>query len=151
MDRAVAEATIIDGKALAARLRAEIARKAATLRREHGIVPGLAAVLVGEHPASQVYVRNKGKAAEAAGMRSMVHRLPETASESELDDLVRELNGDRSVHGILVQMPLAASMDASSVTGAIDPAKDVDGLHPINAGRLQTGAGVGRFVVASSQ
>ena len=143
MGPAVAEASIIDGKAFAERLRAETARQAATLKRKHGIVPGLAAVLVGEHPASQVYVRNKSKAAETAGMRSMIHRLPETTSGAELVDLVRELNGDRSVHGILVQMPLAASIDASSVTGAIDPAKDVDGLHPINAGRLQTGAGVG--------
>ncbi len=143
MDGAVAEATIIDGKALAERLCAEIARKAATLRREHGIVPGLAAVLVGEHPASQVYVRNKGKAAEAAGMRSMIHRLPETASESELVDLVRELNGDPSVHGILVQMPLADPIDPWSVIEAMDPAKDVDGFHLINVGRLQTGAGGG--------
>ncbi len=143
MGPAVAEARIIDGKAFAERLRAETARQAATLKRKHGIVPGLAAVLVGEHPASQVYVRNKSKAAEAAGMRSMIHRLPGTTSGAELVDLVRELNGDRSVHGILVQMPLAASIDASSVTGTIDPAKDVDGLHPINAGRLQTGAGGG--------
>jgi methylenetetrahydrofolate dehydrogenase (NADP+)/methenyltetrahydrofolate cyclohydrolase len=110
------------------------------LARDHSLVPGLAVVLVGEDPASRVYVRNKVKQTVAVGMRSFEHRLPETASEAELLALIARLNQDAAVHGILVQLPLPQHIDSSKVIEAIDPAKDVDGFHPFNVGRLAVGA-----------
>jgi methylenetetrahydrofolate dehydrogenase (NADP+)/methenyltetrahydrofolate cyclohydrolase len=132
-------AKIIDGKAIAEALRARVAADVQRLARDHGLVPGLAVVLVGESPASAVYVRNKGKQTIEAGMRSFDHPLPETVSEAELLALVDRLNADRSVHGILVQLPLPSQVDSQKVLAAIDPGKDVDGFHPVNAGRLATG------------
>ena len=132
-------ATLIDGKAFAATLRAEVARKAALLKQRDGLVPGLAVVLVGNDPASEVYVRNKGKMTVEAGMNSFEHRLPDTASQDELLALVRQLNQDPAVDGILVQLPLPAQIDSDAVINAIDPDKDVDGFHVVNAGRLATG------------
>ncbi|WP_374442079.1 bifunctional methylenetetrahydrofolate dehydrogenase/methenyltetrahydrofolate cyclohydrolase FolD [Stella sp.] len=132
----MAEASRIDGKAAADDLRARIAAAVARLSARHGTAPGLAVVLVGEDPASQVYVRNKGIATRAAGMASFEHRLPATASEAEVLALVAALNADPAVDGILVQLPLPAGISAAAVTAAIDPAKDVDGFHPVNAGRL---------------
>jgi len=132
-------AAIIDGKATAALLRAEVAVEVARLRSEHGVVPGLAVVLVGEDPASQVYVRNKGKQTLEAGMQSFEHRLPATVSAADLLALVQTLNADPQVNGILVQLPLPGHIDAKPVLEAIDPAKDVDGFHPINVGGVATG------------
>ena len=132
-------AKIIDGKAAAAELRARVAEIAADFARKAGRQPGLATVLVGEDPASAVYVRSKGKATSEAGMASFSHKLPDTTSETELLGLVDQLNRDDSVDGILVQLPLPQQIDASRVIAAIDPAKDVDGFHPMNAGRLATG------------
>ena len=132
-------ATVIDGKAFAAQVRERVAGHVARLKEEHGIVPGLAVVLVGEDPASQVYVRSKGKQTRAAGMQSFEHRLEETASEAELLEIVERLNADPAVHGILVQLPLPKHMDDAKVIGAIDPAKDVDGFHISNVGLLATG------------
>jgi methylenetetrahydrofolate dehydrogenase (NADP+)/methenyltetrahydrofolate cyclohydrolase len=132
-------ASIIDGKAFAARLRAQVASHVARLKATQGITPGLAVVLVGEDPASQVYVRNKGVQTHEAGMNSFEHKLPATTSEAELLALVARLNADPAVHGILVQLPLPGHLDADLVINAIDPAKDVDGFHVINAGRLATG------------
>jgi methylenetetrahydrofolate dehydrogenase (NADP+) / methenyltetrahydrofolate cyclohydrolase len=132
-------ARIIDGKAIAAELRAAVAAEVQRLTREHGLEPGLAVVLIGENPASAVYVRSKGKQTIEAGMRSFDHRLPETASENEVLALVEKLNADPAVHGILVQLPLPKQIDSQKVLAAIDPAKDVDGFHPVNAGRLATG------------
>jgi len=132
-------AQIIDGKAAAADVRARVAGVAADFARQAGRQPGLATVLVGEDPASAVYVRSKGKATAEAGMASFAHRLPDTTSEAELLDLVDQLNRDDTVDGILVQLPLPPQIDASRVIAAIDPAKDVDGFHPMNAGRLATG------------
>jgi methylenetetrahydrofolate dehydrogenase (NADP+)/methenyltetrahydrofolate cyclohydrolase len=132
-------ARIIDGKAIAEALRMRVAAEAQRLSRDHGLVPGLAVVLVGENPASAVYVRNKGKQTSEAGMRSFDHPLPETVSEVDLLALVGKLNADRSVHGILVQLPLPPQVDSQKVLAAIDPGKDVDGFHPVNAGRLATG------------
>jgi methylenetetrahydrofolate dehydrogenase (NADP+) / methenyltetrahydrofolate cyclohydrolase len=132
-------AKIIDGKAAAAEVRARVAEIAAEFARKAGRQPGLATVLVGEDPASAVYVRSKGKATSEAGMASFSHKLPDTTSETELLDLVDQLNRDDSVDGILVQLPLPQQIDASRVIAAIDPAKDVDGFHPMNAGRLATG------------
>ncbi len=128
-------ARIIDGAAAAKRLRASIAERIAA----HKITPGLAVVLVGEDPASQVYVRNKGRAAEEVGMKSWTHRLPDATSQAELLALVDTLNRDPAVHGILVQLPLPKQIDPQAVIAAIDPAKDVDGFHPVNAGRLSLG------------
>ncbi|MGD9539280.1 MAG: bifunctional methylenetetrahydrofolate dehydrogenase/methenyltetrahydrofolate cyclohydrolase FolD [Alphaproteobacteria bacterium] len=130
---------IIDGKAFAENLRADIARHVAALKAAHGLVPGLSVVLVGEDPASQVYVRNKGKATVEAGMKSDEYRLPASASQDEVLARVRALNDDPAVHGILVQLPLPKQVDASAVINAIDPAKDVDGFHVVNVGRLNTG------------
>src|SRR5690625_29210 len=130
---------IIDGKAFAAALRERISRAAAELKEAHGLTPGLAVVLVGDDPASQVYVRNKGKQTQEAGMASFEHRLPESTPQEELLDLVGQLNRDPAVHGILVQLPLPKQIDSAAVLDAIDPAKDVDGFHVINAGRLATG------------
>jgi len=130
---------IIDGKAFAAELRSKIATALAELKRDHDLVPGLAVVLVGEDPASQVYVRNKAKQTVEVGMLSFEHRLPADTSEEEVLALVNTLNQDARVHGILVQLPLPDQIDANKVINTIDPAKDVDGFHVINAGLLATG------------
>ncbi|MCL6698931.1 bifunctional methylenetetrahydrofolate dehydrogenase/methenyltetrahydrofolate cyclohydrolase FolD [Sphingomonas sp. NSE70-1] len=132
-------ARIIDGKAAAAALRADVASEVAKFRVATGRVPGLAVVLVGEDPASAVYVRNKGKATREAGMLSFEHKLPAEISEGKLVDLIEELNTDPAVDGILVQLPLPGHIDPDQVLLAIDPDKDVDGFHPINVGRLATG------------
>jgi methylenetetrahydrofolate dehydrogenase (NADP+) / methenyltetrahydrofolate cyclohydrolase len=132
-------ARIIDGKARSERLRKQIVEATRLLGQKHGLVPGLAVVLVGENPASQVYVRSKAEQTVEAGMHSVEHRLPETISEAELLAVVGVLNADPAIHGILVQLPLPAQIDAQKVLNAIDPAKDVDGFHPVNAGRLATG------------
>jgi methylenetetrahydrofolate dehydrogenase (NADP+)/methenyltetrahydrofolate cyclohydrolase len=138
-ERIAMTATIIDGKTIAQDLRARIATAAADLSQQHGIVPGLAVVLVGSDPASEVYVRSKSKAVTDAGMRSFDHKLPETTSQADLIALIERLNADSSVHGILVQLPLPKQIDATRVLNTIDPGKDVDGFHPVNAGRLATG------------
>ena len=135
----MAEATIIDGRALAARLRQHVAEAAARLREEHRIIPGLAAVLVGDDPASQVYVRNKARACAEAGIASFEFSLPGDADFAAVLDLVGRLNADERVDGILVQLPLPKNVDPSRVIAAIDPAKDVDGFHPVNIGRLWSG------------
>ena len=132
-------ATIIDGKAFAAGLRARIADGVTAFRAEAGRAPGLAVVLVGEDPASSVYVRSKGKATREAGMESIEHRLPADVPAEQLLALVGALNADRAIDGILVQLPLPRHIDEQAVIAAIDPDKDVDGFHPINAGRLATG------------
>ena len=131
-------ATIIDGKGFAARVRAQVAGQVAALAGR-GIVPGLAVVLLGEDPASQVYVRSKGKQTIEVGMRSFEHRLPAETSEADLLALIGQLNADPAVNGILVQLPLPAHLDAEAVINAIDPAKDVDGFHILNVGLLGTG------------
>lgn len=131
-------ATIIDGKAIAAQIRAELQSEVEELRAR-GIVPGLAVVLVGEDPASQVYVRNKQKACHEIGVASFEHLLPATTSESHLLELVGMLNEDPKVHGILVQLPLPTQIDEKKVLNAISPAKDVDGFHPVNVGKLLVG------------
>ncbi len=136
-----APARLIDGKAFAEGLRARTAKKVAALVARKGVRPGLAVVLVGEDPASQVYVRNKGRQTVEAGMESFEHRLPTETSQAELLALVDRLNRDTSIHGILVQLPLPKQIDADAVLLAIDPAKDVDGFHVINVGKLATGAG----------
>jgi methylenetetrahydrofolate dehydrogenase (NADP+) / methenyltetrahydrofolate cyclohydrolase len=133
-------ALIIDGKMIAETLRRDVATGVTALKRERGITPGLAVVLVGEDPASQVYVRTKSKATTDAGMRSFEHRLPGETHEAALLTLIAELNGRQDVHGILVQLPLPKQIDPRQVIEAIDPAKDVDGFHPINVGRLASGA-----------
>jgi methylenetetrahydrofolate dehydrogenase (NADP+)/methenyltetrahydrofolate cyclohydrolase len=130
---------IIDGKAFAADLRDRIAGKVASLKSAHGITPGLAVVLVGEDPASQVYVRSKGKQTLEAGMNSYEHRLDASTSEAALLELIGKLNADPAVHGILVQLPLPAQISEANVLAAIRPEKDVDGFHVINAGLLATG------------
>ncbi len=132
-------ATIIDGKAFAAGLRARIADGVTAFRAEAGRAPGLAVVLVGEDPASNVYVRSKGKATREAGMESIEHRLPADVPAEDLLALVATLNADPTIDGILVQLPLPRHIDEQAVIAAIDPDKDVDGFHPINAGRLATG------------
>ena len=132
-------AQIIDGKAFAATVREKVAGHVARLVKEHGLTPGLAVVLVGEDPASHVYVRNKGKQTKEAGMLSVEHRLPDTTSEEELLKLIDELNNDPKIHGILVQLPLPDHLDSDIVINAIDPAKDVDGFHISNVGLLGTG------------
>jgi methylenetetrahydrofolate dehydrogenase (NADP+)/methenyltetrahydrofolate cyclohydrolase len=135
----MAETRLIDGKARAAALRVAVAAAATELKSRHFVVPGLAAVLVGDDPASQIYVRSKGKATAEAGLRSFEHRLPASASEAELLALIARLNGDPEVDGILVQLPLPAQIDPQRVIDAIDPAKDVDGFHAQNVGRLWSG------------
>jgi methylenetetrahydrofolate dehydrogenase (NADP+) / methenyltetrahydrofolate cyclohydrolase len=132
-------AKLIDGKAFARELRSQVTKTVARLKNEHGLVPGLAVVLVGEDPASQVYVRNKHKQTLEAGMNSWEHRLAASTKEGELLELIRQLNQDEAVHGILVQLPLPKHMDAFKVINALDPNKDVDGFHVINAGRLSSG------------
>ena len=132
-------AAIIDGRAHADRLRARLADAVVDFREKAGRAPGLAVVLVGDDPASGVYVRAKGRATREAGMESFEHRLPATAAQGELLALVGALNDDDAVDGILVQLPLPDGLDADAVIAAIDPDKDVDGFHPLNAGRLATG------------
>jgi methylenetetrahydrofolate dehydrogenase (NADP+)/methenyltetrahydrofolate cyclohydrolase len=129
----------IDGRAFAARLRERVAEAVPAFMQAAGRAPGLAVVLVGEDPASQVYVRSKGRATEEAGMAGFEHRLPDSVSQDELLALVERLNGDEAVDGILVQLPLPAGIDDKAVIEAIDPAKDVDGFHPVNVGRLAIG------------
>ena len=135
----MADARIIDGKAIAAQLRERVATAAAALREEHGITPGLAAVLIGDDPASQVYVRSKARACAAAGLASFEFRLPADAGLSAILELVTTLNADERVDGILVQLPLPAGVEPQAVIAAIDPAKDIDGFHPVNVGRLWSG------------
>ncbi|MBT4147135.1 MAG: bifunctional methylenetetrahydrofolate dehydrogenase/methenyltetrahydrofolate cyclohydrolase FolD [Kordiimonadaceae bacterium] len=132
-------ASIIDGKAFAANLKEQIARKVSILKENHNLTPGLAVVLVGEDPASQVYVRNKNKSTKAAGMNSYEYLMDDDVSESELIAKVTELNGDPSVHGILVQLPLPKHINEAAVIETISPEKDVDGFHVINSGLLATG------------
>ena len=135
----MSQARIIDGKAFAARLRETIAVEVAALKAEHGLTPGLAVVLVGEDPASQVYVRSKGEQTLAAGMHSETHRLPAETSQAELLSLVERLNDDPAIHGVLVQFPVPDHMSQATIVAAISPDKDVDGLTVINAGRLASG------------
>jgi len=130
---------IIDGKAFAVELRARVATAVSRLESSHGLIPGLAVVLVGEDPASEVYVRNKGKQTVEVGMASFEHRLSDQTTEGELLVLIDQLNSDPTVHGILVQLPLPAQINTHAVINAIDPDKDVDGFHLINVGRLTTG------------
>lgn len=132
-------AKVIDGKAFAAGIREKVAGHVARLKEEHGITPGLAVVLVGDDPASEVYVRSKGKQTVEVGMNSYEHKLPEETSEAELLGLIQALNQDPAVHGILVQLPLPGHLDSDLVINAIEPAKDVDGFHISNVGLLGTG------------
>jgi methylenetetrahydrofolate dehydrogenase (NADP+)/methenyltetrahydrofolate cyclohydrolase len=132
-------ASIIDGKIIAAELRGRVAAEVARVKSEHGVTPGLAVVLVGSDPASEVYVRSKHKQTQEAGMASFEHKLPADVAQADLIALVQKLNADPTVHGILVQLPLPKGLDTDAVVNAIDPAKDVDGLHPTNAGRLASG------------
>lgn len=132
-------AQIIDGKAFAATVRAKVAEHVARLQADHGITPGLAVVLVGEDPASQVYVRSKGKQTQEAGMLSVEHKLAVDTSEEDLLKLIADLNADPAIHGILVQLPLPDHLDSDLVINSIDPAKDVDGFHISNVGLLGTG------------
>lgn len=133
------DAAIIDGKAHADRLREKVTAAVGRLKDGPGITPALAVVLVGDDPASQVYVGAKGKQTVAAGMESIEHRLPATTPEADLLALIASLNADPAVHGILVQLPLPGHIDEGAVIAAIDPAKDVDGFHPVNVGRLWSG------------
>jgi len=132
-------ATIIDGKSIAAALRAAVKAQTQALRAAHGIVPGLAVVLLGDDPASQSYVASKSRAVTEVGMRPFDHHLPASVSEAELLALVQKLNAEPAVHGVLVQMPLPPQISTKRVVASIDPDKDVDGFHPLNAGRLFTG------------
>ncbi len=132
-------ARIIDGKAVAAELRGKVAAEVKRLTAQHGLTPGLAVVLVGNNPASESYVASKAKVTVESGMRSFDHRLPDTVSRADLLTLIRKLNADASIHGILVQLPLPRQIDAHEVLTAVDPGKDVDGFHPINVGRLASG------------
>ena len=134
------QAKLIDGKAFAVGLQQRVAAGVARLIAERGPKPGLATVLVGDDPASQVYVRSKGKLAAELGMASFDHRLPSATTQAELLEVVRRLNADPAVHGILVQLPLPSHLDSAQVLLAIDPAKDVDGFHPMNVGRLASAA-----------
>ncbi|MFA4044685.1 MAG: hypothetical protein HZRFUVUK_001482 [Candidatus Fervidibacterota bacterium] len=137
-------ARILDGKAIASQIQQEIKQELDELKEKYGITPGLAVVLVGENPASEVYVRNKGRKCEELGIRSIVKRLPESASEKEVIDTVTQLNEDESVHGIIVQLPLPSHIDPEVVISHIDPNKDVDGFHPVNVGWMFIGRN--RFV-----
>ena len=132
-------ADIIDGKAFAAGLRGMVAEQTARLKDRHSLMPGLTVVIVGNDPASQIYVRNKGKVADELGFRSDTIRLSEDTTQDQLLGIIRDLNDDPAVHGILVQLPVPAQIDEGAIILAIDPDKDVDGLHPINAGRLSSG------------
>ncbi|HVY39416.1 MAG TPA: bifunctional methylenetetrahydrofolate dehydrogenase/methenyltetrahydrofolate cyclohydrolase FolD [Polyangia bacterium] len=138
METPASSAKILDGKAVAARIRADLAKQVAALA-ERGVQPGLAVVLVGEDPASQIYVRNKAKACAEAGIRTFDHRLAATTTRAELLALVARLNADAQVDGILIQLPLPAGLDAREILPAVDPRKDVDGIHPENLGRLVMG------------
>ena len=140
-------AKVIDGKSVAEQVRMEVAKEVADLKERYGVTPGLAVVLVGEDPASAVYVRNKQRAATEAGMVAEDHRMPVETSQDELLAKVDMLSRDDSVHGMLVQMPLPSHLDATAVIDALDPAKDVDGLHPENVGRLVSGRP--RFIPAT--
>jgi methylenetetrahydrofolate dehydrogenase (NADP+) / methenyltetrahydrofolate cyclohydrolase len=135
-------ARLIDGRAVAAAITVRVAASAARLKSETGVTPGLAVVLVGDDPASRLYVSGKGRKAEEVGFHSVQHSLPASTAEADLLGLVEKLNHDPAIHGILVQMPLPAHIDRTRVIEAIAPEKDVDGFHPINVGRLSTGAGV---------
>lgn len=135
----MAEAKIIDGKAMAQEVRENVAKGVAFLQQHHGITPGLAVVLVGDNPASQIYIRNKGRATTAAGMKSFEHRFDAGLSEKDLLKLIETLNGDDNVNGILVQLPLPDHIDDAKIISAIAPEKDVDGFHVINTGLLATG------------
>jgi methylenetetrahydrofolate dehydrogenase (NADP+) / methenyltetrahydrofolate cyclohydrolase len=135
----MSQAYIIDGKAIAAKVRADVAADVTRMKAQHGFAPGLAVVLVGEDPASKVYVRNKAEQTVEVGMQSFEHKLPEETTEAALLDLVARLNRDPAVHGILVQMPLPEHIDSVRVLDSIDPAKDVDGFHPVNVGKLSIG------------
>lgn len=135
----MSDTKIIDGKAFAANVRERVAKQVAALQTDHGLTPGLAVVLVGEDPASQVYVRNKGKQTIETGMQSFEHKLDATTSEADLLALVEKLNADESVHGILVQLPLPDHINEEAVLSTINPDKDVDGFHVVNVGRLSTG------------
>jgi len=132
-------AEIIDGRVLADGLRVKVTAEVAALVRDHGLKPGLAVVLVGDDPASQIYVRSKGEQSQAAGMHSVTHRLPAETTEDALIGLVRELNADRAIHGILVQLPLPRHISEAKVLAVLDPDKDVDGLTVSSAGRLASG------------
>lgn len=134
-----ARAALIDGKAFSQTLVERVAAAAARLEAAHGVKPGLAVIIVGEDPASQIYVRNKGETTQKAGMRSDTHRLPDTTTQAELLALIAALNADAGIHGILVQLPLPNAIDSAAVLGAIDPDKDVDGFHVVNVGRLAVG------------
>ena len=134
-----ARASIIDGKAAAEGLRARVGSAVELLKSDHGLTPGLAVVLVGTDPASEIYIRNKGRAAEAAGFASFTHRLAADTDQEVLLELVRSLNADDAVNGILVQLPLPGHIDAHGVIETLDPAKDVDGFHLINVGKLAAG------------
>jgi methylenetetrahydrofolate dehydrogenase (NADP+)/methenyltetrahydrofolate cyclohydrolase len=134
-----APAAVIDGREIARGVRERVRREVAALAEERGVVPGLATVLVGDDPASEIYVRRKGEACEEAGMVSLHHPLPAGAAELELRDLLLRLNADPTVHGILLQLPLPPPLEGDELTALIDPAKDVDGLTPVNAGLLAQG------------
>jgi methylenetetrahydrofolate dehydrogenase (NADP+)/methenyltetrahydrofolate cyclohydrolase len=142
----MATADRIDGKAKAAELSEKITVETAALLRDHGIKPGLAVVIIGEDPASQVYVRNKKRTAEACGFNSVQHTLPADVSEQDVLDLVTSLNDDDAIHGILVQLPLPGHLDEQRITQSISPAKDVDGFHYINIGKLTAGDIADAFV-----
>lgn len=135
----MSEAKIIDGKQIAASVRADVAAEVARLQKEHGLKPGLAVVLVGEDPASKVYVANKAKQTVEVGMNSWEHRLPAETSEADVLAVVDKLNNDPACHGILVQLPLPKHINAEKVLNSINPDKDVDGFHPVNVGRLWVG------------
>ena len=135
----MAQAQLIDGKIYAERLRGQVGQEVARLKAQHGLQPGLAVVLVGADPASEIYVRSKGEHSLAAGMHSVTHRLPADTAQGDLLRLVGELNADSMIHGILVQLPLPKHLDEHAVLAAISPDKDVDGLHVVNAGRLASG------------
>ena len=139
-------ATRIDGKAMAATISARITEETSALKQQHGLVPGLAVVIVGEDAASQVYVRNKQRTAEACGFHSVKHALPATVGEAELLELIDSLNGDAAIHGILVQLPLPEHIDETRITQSILPSKDVDGFHYVNIGKLTAGATRDAFV-----
>lgn len=130
---------LIDGKALSQKMQAELGRKVERLKEQHGIIPGLAVILVGDNPASQVYVRNKERSALEAGFKSETLRLSESISQEELIDIIHQYNEDKSIHGILVQLPLPQHINDKKIILAIDPKKDVDGFHPMNTGHLWTG------------
>lgn len=132
-------AQIIDAQTLAETLRLQVTAEVAEFKARHGLTPGLAVVLVGDDPASQIYVRSKGEHSKAAGMHSVIHKLPADTSQADLMDLVAELNADPAIHGVLVQLPLPKGLDEQAVVQSIDPAKDVDGLTVVNAGRLAQG------------